>query len=106
MTRSYYPRLMAAGVKIYEYKPGFIHAKNYLVDDKQAIVGTINLDYRSLAHHFENGVWMYDCTSIHDIKTDMTNTLNACILVKEGFMKMTLLQRFICAIVRVFAPML
>ena len=53
MTRSFYPRLMAAGVKIYEYEPGFVHAKSYLVDDEYAMVGTINLDYRSLVHHFE-----------------------------------------------------
>ena len=56
MTRSFYHRLMAAGVKIYEYEPGFIHAKSYLVDDDYAMIGTINLDYRSLVHHFENGV--------------------------------------------------
>ncbi len=61
MTQSFYPRLMAAGVKIYEYEPGFIHAKSYVADDKTAMIGTINLDYRSLVHHFENGVWMYDC---------------------------------------------
>ncbi|MBQ7840643.1 MAG: cardiolipin synthase [Lachnospiraceae bacterium] len=59
MTQSFYPRLMAAGVKIYEYVPGFLHAKSYLVDDEYAMIGTINLDYRSLVHHFENGVWMY-----------------------------------------------
>ena len=58
MTRSYYKRLMDAGVKIYEFEPGFVHAKVYLSDDKYAIVGTINLDYRSLVHHFENGVWV------------------------------------------------
>ena len=53
MTQSFYPRLMTAGVKIYEYEPGFIHAKSYLADDAYAMIGTINLDYRSLVHHFE-----------------------------------------------------
>lgn len=62
---------MAAGVRIYEYEPGFLHAKSYLADDDQAMIGTINLDYRSLVHHFENGVWMYDCESIKDLKSDM-----------------------------------
>ena len=68
MTRSYYKRLIDCGVKIYEYEPGFIHAKTYLADDKYAIIGTINLDYRSLVHHFENGVWLYNCDSIMDLK--------------------------------------
>lgn len=56
MTQSNYKRLMDAGVKIYEFEPGFVHAKVYLSDDKYAIIGTINLDYRSLVHHFENGI--------------------------------------------------
>lgn len=56
MTRSFCKRLMDAGVHIYEYEPGFIHAKSYLADDEYAMIGTINLDYRSLVHHFENGV--------------------------------------------------
>ena len=68
MTRSFYKRLMYAGVKIYEYEPGFIHAKTYVVDDIYAMIGTINLDYRSLVHHFENGVWMYKCDVINNIK--------------------------------------
>ena len=61
MTRSFYKRFMDCGVKIYEYEPGFIHANTYISDDKYAIIGTINLDYRSLVHHFENGVWLYNC---------------------------------------------
>jgi len=56
MARSHYQRLMDAGVEIYEYEPGFVHAKVYLADDEYAMVGTINLDYRSLVHNFENGV--------------------------------------------------
>ena len=53
MTKSFYHRLMKAGVRIYEYEPGFIHAKSYVSDGKYAMIGTINLDYRSLVHHFE-----------------------------------------------------
>ena len=71
MTRSFYHRLMKSGVKIYEYKPGFIHAKSYIADDEYAMIGTINLDYRSLVHHFENGVWMYRCDCIRDLKADI-----------------------------------
>lgn len=106
MTQSFYHRLMAAGVRIYEYEPGFVHAKSYLVDDNQAMIGTINLDYRSLVHHFENGVWMYDCESIKDLKTDMEETLSKSIEVTPEMLKTNLLQRFIRAVVRIFAPML
>ncbi|MGN1165257.1 MAG: cardiolipin synthase [Lachnospiraceae bacterium] len=106
MTRSFYPRLMKAGVKIYEYEPGFIHAKSYLVDDDYAMIGTINLDYRSLVHHFEDGVWMYKCEAIKSLKADMENTLKKCIEVTPEMLKGNLLQRFICAVVRILAPML
>ena len=106
MTQSFYHRLMAAGVRIYEYEPGFIHAKSYLSDDNQAMIGTINLDYRSLVHHFENGVWMYECESIKDLKTDIEDTLNKSIEVTPDMLKTNLLQRFIRAVVRIFAPMM
>lgn len=106
MTRSFYHRLMAAGVKIYEYEPGFIHAKSYLVDDEIAMIGTINLDYRSLVHHFENGAWMYGTQSVSALKADMEDTLSKCIAIKEDTLKTNLLQRFIRAVVRIVAPML
>ena len=106
MTRSFYHRLMKAGVKIYEYEPGFIHAKSYLADDEYAMIGTINLDYRSLVHHFENGIWMYQCEAINLLKEDMGDTLSKCIEVTPATLKTNLLQRFICAVVRIFAPML
>jgi len=106
MTQSFYPRLLGAGVKIYEYGPGFIHAKSYLADDTYAMIGTINLDYRSLVHHFENGVWMYRCACLSELKKDMEETLAACIEVTPGMLKTNLLQRFVRAVVRIFAPML
>ena len=106
MTRSFYHRLMAAGVKIYEYEPGFLHAKSYLVDDAYAMIGTINLDYRSLVHHFENGVWMYRCDALNVLKTDMEDTLSKCIEVTPDILKTNFIQRFICSVVRIFAPML
>ena len=105
MTRSFYHRLMDAGVKIYEYEPGFIHAKSYLVDDDFAMVGTINLDYRSLVHHFENGVWMYQCEAVKTLKKDIDDTLEKCIEVTPNMLKTSLLQRFICSVARIFAPM-
>lgn len=106
MTRSFYKRLISAGVKIFEYEPGFIHAKTYLADDKYAMVGTINLDYRSLVHHFENGVWLYNTDSIKDIKKDIEDTLSKSIEVKKEMLKTNIFNRFFRALVRIFAPML
>lgn len=106
MTRSYYKRLMDAGVRIYEFEPGFVHAKVYLSDDKVGIVGTINLDYRSLVHHFENGVWLYKHNVLTEIKNDMENTMSNSIEVTDGLIKNTLLQRFIRTVVRAISPML
>ena len=106
MSRSFYPRLMDAGVEIYEYKDGFIHSKNYLTDDEYAIVGTANLDYRSLVHHFENGVWMYNTDVIADIKNDFDLTLEKSIKIEREMLKLGILKRFFRACVRVFAPLL
>ena len=106
MTKSFYYRLMRAGVKIYEYEPGFIHAKSYLADDECAMIGTINLDYRSLVHHFENGVWMYRCDAIRDLKADIDDTLAKSIEITPDMLKTGLIMRFIRAVVRIFAPML
>ena len=106
MTRSFYHRLMKSGVKIYEYKPGFIHAKSYIADDEYAMIGTINLDYRSLVHHFENGVWMYQCESIKDLKKDIEETMAKSIEVTPDMLKTGLFTRFVRSIVRIFAPML
>ena len=77
-SRSYYPELIKAGVKIYEYTPGFIHSKMFISDDLSAVVGTINLDYRSLNLHYECGVWMYESSVVHTIKDDFLTTLSAC----------------------------
>ncbi|MFA9422437.1 MAG: cardiolipin synthase [Sedimentibacter sp.] len=78
VTRSNYEELCEAGVSVYEYLPGFIHAKTFVVDDKYAVVGTINLDYRSLYLHFECGVWMYKTKSILKIKEDVLHTISKC----------------------------
>lgn len=106
MTQSFYHRLMAAGVKIYEYEPGFVHAKSYLTDDTCAMIGTINLDYRSLVHHFENGVWMYQCDAVRALKADIEDMFGKCIEVTPDMLKTNIVQRFIRAVVRIFAPML
>ena len=106
MTRSYYKRLIDAKVKIYEYEPGFIHGKSYIADDKYAIIGTINLDYRSLVHHFENGVWLYNCASIKDLKDDINETINKSIKITTKMLKTNIFNRIFRALVRIFAPML
>ncbi len=106
MTRTYYSRLMKAGVEIYEYEPGFIHAKSYLVDGNCGMVGTINLDYRSLVHHFENGVWMYGCDCLKDLETDIQETLEKCIKMDETMLKNNALYRLFCSVIKIFAPLL
>ncbi|MDE6412080.1 MAG: cardiolipin synthase [Clostridia bacterium] len=106
MTRSHYNRLMQAGVKIYEYESGFVHAKTYLSDDETAMVGTINMDYRSLVHHFENGVWIYKHKVLEDIKKDFLNTQEKSIKFELGMLKENVFQRFIRAMVKVFSPLL
>ncbi len=106
MTHSFYPRLMAAGVRIYEYEPGFVHAKSYLADGKYAMIGTINLDYRSLVHHFENGVWMYKTAVLADLETDMTQTMEKCVEIQPEMLKINIFTRSLRAVVRIFAPML
>ena len=106
MTRSFYHRLMQAGVKIYEYEPGFIHAKSYLADGERGIIGTINLDYRSLVHHFENGVWMYKCAALQAMRNDIEETMQKSIEIKPDMLKTNLITSFIRSVVRIFAPML
>ena len=70
VTKSAYPRLMSSDVRIYEYTPGFMHMKSLVADDEYAIVGTINFDYRSLVHHFEDALWMYSSPSIAAVRDD------------------------------------
>ena len=106
MTRSFYHRLIAAGVEIYEYTPGFIHAKTVISDNKYAIVSTINLDYRSLVHHFENGVWLYKADCINDIYNDITDTIAKSEEITEKSLKTSLFARFLRSLVRIFAPLL
>ncbi len=85
VTRSYYEDLAEAGVRIYEYTPGFLHAKQCVVDQKMAVVGTINLDYRSLYLHFEDAVLMYDCDCIGDIRKDIAGILEVSEEVTEKY---------------------
>lgn len=106
MTRSNYAQLQEKGVKIYEYTPGFIHAKMLVADDDIAFVGTINLDYRSLVHHYECGAVMYKTPCIKAIKDDVVNTVALSQEMTPGSLKIGKFARVVRAIVQVFAPML
>ena len=78
LAKRHYKALYDAGVRIYEYTPGFVHAKVFVSDDRTAVVGTINLDYRSLYHHFECATYLYKTACIADIETDFQETLAKC----------------------------
>lgn len=78
LAKTHFAALNKAGVKLYTYTPGFVHAKSFVVDDTEAVVGTINLDYRSLYHHFECAVYMHSTPAIADIERDFVETLHQC----------------------------
>ena len=78
LAKSHYQYLTAAGVKLYEYTPGFVHAKIFASDDVKAVVGTINLDYRSLYHHFECAAYLYGGPTVGDVERDFQRTLEQC----------------------------
>lgn len=107
LTRAHYPQLLQAGVQIYEYTPGFIHAKVFAVDDRFGTVGTVNMDYRSMYLHFENGVVLYDTPSVLDIRRDFLTTQEMSHQVTlEECRNISLRRRFLRALLRVFAPLL
>ena len=107
LTRSYYEELLEAGVQIFEYEPGFIHAKNFVVDDLWATVGTVNLDYRSMFLHFENGVLLYGTPSVEDIRDDFLDTQTKSLLVTlEDCRSISLPHRLLRNLLRLFAPLL
>ena len=106
VTRGAYPDLMEAGVKIFEYTPGFIHSKNVVADDEFAVVGTINFDYRSLVHHYENAVLMYHTESIPAIKEDFEAIFESSEEILPENLDSSWYRRFIKEIMQLFAPML
>ncbi len=110
LSRSFYEELVKAGVKIYEYMPGFVHSKMFICDDESAVVGTINLDYRSLSLHYECGAFIYGSSVIGAIKEDFIKTQSKCVQItahdyknkgKLGLIKFTAL-----GLLRTFAPLL
>jgi len=106
VTQSYYVQLVKAGIKVYQFEPGFLHAKSFVCDDEIATVGTINMDYRSLYLHFECGVYMYRNNTIYDIKEDFIKTMNQSIQMTEDKIKRKLPMRVVQSILRLLAPMM
>ena len=106
VTRGAYPDLLSAGVRIFEYTPGFIHSKQMIVDDRFAAVGTINLDYRSLVHHYENAVLLYKTESIADIRKDFEGIFEQSQEIFSDTINPTWYQMMIKEVTQLFAPML
>lgn len=107
MTRSFYEPLTKAGVKIYEYTPGFIHSKMMIADDNYAVVGSINLDYRSLYLHFECASFLYHCKVIQDMKEDILESITVSKeITYESCMQLNKPYRLWQSLLRLYAPLL
>ncbi len=107
LAKTHYRSLMDSGVKIYEFTPGFTHAKNFVSDDIKAVVGTINLDYRSLYHHFECATYLYKVDCIKDIEDDFQDTLNKCKMVTyEDIRKEKITVKLTGFIMKILAPLM
>ncbi|MDO5572956.1 MAG: cardiolipin synthase [bacterium] len=107
IARTYYETLNLAGVRVYEYEPGFLHAKSFVSDDEKAVVGSINLDYRSLYHHFECAVYAYKNSVIDDIEQDFQKTKQKSILMTQKEMdRIPIIQRIIGSISKIFGPLM
>lgn len=107
LTRAHYIPLLEAGVQIFEYTPGFIHAKTFAVDDEYGVVGTVNLDYRSLYLHYECGVWMYRSSAVLDIRNDFlaTQAVSQPVALEEAT-RLGWFKRLYRSLLRVLAPLM
>ena len=106
-TRANYMPLLKAGVKIYEYTPGFIHAKMFVSDDKIATVGTANLDYRSLFLHFECGALMYRSAAVSAVKTDFLETFEKSRRCTIAEMKRrSVFRKILASVMKIISPLL
>lgn len=106
VTRSYYKELIDGGVKVYEYSKGFIHSKTFVTDDATAVVGTTNLDYRSLYLHFECGVAVYGKDFAKAVKEDFEEILPSCKEITAQDCKENIFKRIYTAFLRLFAPLM
>ncbi len=107
LAKTHYTTLLNAGVQIYEYTPGFTHGKMMVVDGREAVVGTINFDYRSFYHHFECGTYLYECSCIQEIIQDFENSLQVCTRVTSDTIKHEKWHRKLVGyLLKGFAPLL
>lgn len=106
MTKSSYPYLKRSGVEIYEYLPGFIHEKTLVSDDKYLVIGTVNLDYRSLVHHFEDGIFIIDSPVIDEAKRSYLETLGVSDFRDDKEAKLTPIEWVLRNVIKIFAPLL
>lgn len=106
MTRSYYRELIKAGIRIYEYTPGFVHAKTFVSDDEIATVGSANMDFRSLYLQFECGVWLCNTPSVTELRDDFLATLPLCKEIKQEDCKANAFIRFFQDLLRLLAPLM
>ncbi len=107
VTRSNYERLIESGVRIYEYTPGFVHGKVMLADDQSAVVGTVNMDYRSYYLHYECGIWMYRTSCLKDIRRDFEETFAVSHEVTlEECRDISIIRRFIRAFLNIVSPVM
>ena len=101
LAKTYYNPLLEAGVRIFEYEPGFVHAKVFVSDDEKAVVGTVNLDFRSLYHHFECGLVLYRNSQVAQVERDVQDTLEKCIEIGlEDYKKLKLTDRMLGRVMR------
>ncbi|MBR5005047.1 MAG: cardiolipin synthase, partial [Erysipelotrichaceae bacterium] len=107
LMKTHYASLLEAGVHLYEYTPGFVHAKVFVSDDIKAVVGTINLDYRSLVHHFECAAYLYQTECIDEIEKDFRHTLLQCAAVDESVLKkVSPVTKIMGFVLKVLAPLM
>ncbi len=106
LTKSYFPELIENGVKVYRFTPGFVHSKVFLADDRQAVVGSVNLDYRSLTLHFENACMFVDHPVIPAVKQDFEETFPRCEPVTVKKRRFDVLYDLYLGLLRLFAPLL
>ncbi len=105
LTQSHFPELIEGGVKVYKFTPGFVHSKVFLTDDRMAVVGSVNLDYRSLTLHFENACLLVDHPALTEIKADFEETFPRCEPVKPKKKRFSMLYELYLGLLRLFAPL-
>ncbi len=106
LTQSYFPELIENGVKVYKFTPGFLHSKVVLTDDRLAVVGSINFDYRSLLLHFENAVLFVDHPILTAVKSDFEDIFPRCEVVTVKERRFSMLHELYLGILRLFAPLM